>query len=611
LNTPGSEQASTLAEMALRAGGPHTALRALHEPALEGDAPGGHTISHDRLRGAAIEIAAGLMSLGLERGQTVAILASTRAEWTLFDLGVMCAGGVLTPIYHTSSAPECAYQLEHSQARIVLCESPDDCAKVRSIAARVPTLEHMLILEGQAPGATPLRELIASGRQAVSEEQVRRRATEVRSEDLASIVYTSGTTGRPKGCELTHRNMIATVAMYRQRLELRQGEAVIYMFLPLAHVLARVASLVAVDAGGTLVFWSGDTHKLVEELALARPTHFVAVPRVYEKIRASVLDRVEERGAAAKLLFGWAQEVGRRAAAKSRVNPEQGPLSRLRLAVAQRMGLAAVKELFGGRLQFALVGAAPCEARLLQFFDACGVLVLEGYGMTESCAAATLNTLDRPRFGTAGSALAGTAVKIAQDGEVLLAGPNVFAGYHRNPQATEQTMVDGWLATGDLGLLTPEGDLVLTGRKKELIVTSSGKNIGPSEIENGLRESRWISEAVVYGDRKPYLVAMLTLDADELPALRRKLGAEELDLPALAGDERVQKLLWEDVEHNNERFARIEQVKRFGVLPHELSLQAGELTPTLKVRRTVVYERYASFFAHLYEQAGEPDGEVR
>jgi long-chain acyl-CoA synthetase len=611
LNTPGSEQASTLAEMALAAGGPHTALRALHELALEGDAPGAHTISHDRLRGAAIEIAAGLMSLGLERGQTVAILAGTRAEWTLFDLGAMCAGGVLTPIYHTSSAPECAYQLEHSQARIVLCETPDDCAKVRSVAARVPTLEHVLILEGQAHGATPLSELIASGRQAVSEEQVRRRAAEVRSEDLASIVYTSGTTGRPKGCELTHRNILATVAMYRQRLELRQGEAVIYMFLPLAHVLARVASLVAVDAGGTLVFWSGDTHKLVEELALARPTHFVAVPRVYEKIRASVLDRVEERGRAAKLLFGWAQEVGRRAAVSSRVNPAQGPISRLRLAAARRMGLTAVKELFGGRLQFALVGAAPCEARLLQFFDACGVLVLEGYGMTESCAAATLNTLDRPRFGTAGSALAGTAVKIAQDGEVLLAGPNVFAGYHRNPQATEQTMVDGWLATGDLGLLTPEGDLVLTGRKKELIVTSSGKNIGPSEIENGLRESRWISEAVVYGDRKPYLVAMLTLDADELPALRRKLGVDDLELPALAGDERVQKLLWEDVEHNNERFARIEQVKRFGVLPHELSLQAGELTPTLKVRRTVIYERYASFFAQLYEQAAEPDGEVR
>lgn len=229
--------------------------------------------------------------------------------------------------------------------------------------------------------------------------------------------------------------------------------------------------------------------------------------------------------------------------------------------------------------------------------------------MTESCAAATLNPIERPRFGTAGSALPGTAVKIAQDGEIMLAGANVFAGYHRDPQATAGTMRDGWLATGDLGLLTPEGHLVVTGRKKELIVTSSGKNIGPSEIENGLRESRWISEAVVYGDRRPYLVAMLTLDGDELPLLRRRLGLEELELPALASDERVHRLLWEDVAHNNERFARIEQVKRFGVLPHELSLQAGELTPTMKVKRTIVYERYASFFEQLYEQGPELAGD--
>lgn len=610
VSMPEAEQAATLAEVALRAGGRHTALRALHELALPADAPGGRTVSYDRLRAATIEIAAGLMSLGLQHGQTVAILADTRAEWTIFDLGVMCAGGVLTPIYHTSSAPECAYLLDHSQARIVLCETADDCAKVRSIAGRCAALEHILVLEGQAPGAMALADLIAAGRREISEEQVLRRAAEVHPGDLASIVYTSGTTGKPKGCELTHRNIMQTAGMYRERLQLEPGEAVIYMFLPLAHVLARIASIVVLDTGGTLVFWSGDSHRLAEELAATRPTHFVGVPRVYEKIRSTVLDRVDERRWPARLLFDWAQEVGRRAAVSARANPAQGPLSRLRLAAAERLGLAAVKDLFGGRLKFALVGAAPSEARLLQFFDACGVLVLEGYGMTESCAAATLNTIRRPRFGTAGSALTGTAVKIAQDGEIMLAGPNVFAGYHRDPEATAKAMVDGWLATGDLGLLTPEGNLVVTGRKKELIVTSSGKNIGPSEIENGLRESRWISEAVVYGDRKPYLVAMLTLDSDELPAMRRRLGIEDqdLELPALASDERVHQLLWEDIAHNNERFARIEQIKRFGVLPHQLSLQAGELTPTMKVRRAIVYERYASFFEQLYEQAREPVG---
>ncbi len=493
----------------------------------------------------------------------------------------------------------------------MLCESVEDCAKVRSVADRCPALAHTLILEGLAPDAMPLGELIAHGRQSVSPSEVEARAATVQPEDLASIVYTSGTTGKPKGCALTHANIMQTARMYRERLGLRQGEAVIYMFLPLAHVLARVATFVVLDTGGTLVFWSGDQRRIVDELVQARPTHFVAVPRIYEKIRASVLDRVEGRGWPAKLAFGWAQEVGRRASVKNRASSHQGPLFALRLAAARRLGLAAVKDVFGGRLELALVGAAPCEARLLQFFDACGVLVLEGYGMTESCAAATLNPIDRPRFGTAGSALPGTAVKIAQDGEILLAGPNVFAGYHRDPEATAATMLDGWLATGDLGLLTPEGNLMVTGRKKELIVTSSGKNIGPSEIENGLRESKWISEAIVYGDRRPYLVAMLTLDGDELPSLRHRLALEEMELPALAGDRRVHQLLWEDVARNNERFARIEQVKRFGVLPHELSLQAGELTPTMKVKRAVVYERYASFFTRLYEQDPEPAGRVR
>lgn len=609
---PGTEQAATLAGVALSRRGDAPALRALHELALPGDSPGSRTISHSRLRECAIEIAAGLISLGLRRGQTVAILASTRAEWTLFDLAVMCAGGVLTPIYHTSSAPECAYILEHSQARILLCENASDCAKVSSVAASCPTLKQILILEGQAPGALPLSELLARAGQSVDEAAVLARAEQAQPQDIASIVYTSGTTGQPKGCVLTHRNMLQTARMYRERLDLAPGEPVIYMFLPLAHVLARIATVVVIDTGGTLVYWSGETSKILDDLAQAQPTHFVAVPRVYEKIRGAVLDRVDERGRLARIAFGWALEVGRRAAAKRRARPAQGPLFNARLALAQHMGLAAVREIFGEQMKLGLVGAAPCEPRLLEFFDACGVLVLEGYGMTESSAAATLNTIERPRFGTTGAALRDTKVKIAQDGEILLAGPNVFCGYHRDPDASAAALRDGWLSTGDLGRLTPEGCLVVTGRKKELIVTSSGKNIGPSEIENGLRESRWVSEAVVYGDRRPYLVAMLTLDPDELPALRRRLGIEdEREAAAMAKDARVRELLWQDVAHTNERFARIEQVKRFGVLDHELSQHAGELTPTLKVRRAIVYQRYASFFDELYAQAREPAGSAR
>lgn len=600
------ESVQTLGTMALRAGerGERVALRQLGRAA--GDAwP--ETVSYARLRESAVEIAAGLIDLGVERGQTVSILASTRAEWTLFELGAACAGLVLAPIYHTSSASQCEHVLKHSQARVVLCENERDCAKVAAIADRCPDLERVLVIDGDPDGALPLGELMRRGRErADAEEDVRMRVAEVRPDDVASIVYTSGTTGEPKGCVLTHRNLLETARMYRERISLEEEHAVIYMFLPLAHVLARVAAIVVLASGGTLVYWSGDPERIVAEVADAQPTHFVAVPRVFEKIHNAVVDRVEARGKLVALAFAWALEVGRRARRRGRsARHRDGRAAKLRLRVAELIGLRAVRELFGERLELALVGAAPADRRLLEFFDACGVLVLEGYGLTESCAAATLNPLDAPRFGTTGPALPGASVRIAEDGEILIAGPHVFAGYHHDPDATAATLTeDRWLRTGDLGALSHEGYLSVTGRKKELIVTSSGKNIAPAEIEKGLRESRWISEAVVYGDGRPYLVAMITLDGDELPALARRLGVEHPEVELLASDERVRRLLWEDVATVNERFARIEQVKRFAVLAHDLSEEAGELTPTLKVRRAVVYDRYADFFAHLYEQPG-------
>ncbi len=592
----------TLGELALSAShrGRRTALRQLRELCVGAD-PGVREVSYAQLADSAVEIAAGLIALGVERGQTVAILASTRAEWTIFELGAMCAGAILTPIYHTSSPPECAYLLQHSQARLVLCETAADCAKVRSVADRCPLLQHVLVLEGDAEGALPLSQLMQRGRQSDSRAAVEARVAEVRPADVATIVYTSGTTGTPKGCVLTHESLMRTAHMYRERLQLPEEHAIIYMFLPLAHVLARLAAIVVLDTGGTLVYWSGDSERIVEELAQAQPTHFVAVPRVYEKVHNAVLDEVEARGPIARIAFAWALEVGRRARPRSRARTAPGRVFAARLRLAEEIGLTAVRQVFGGRLELALVGAAPADRRLLEFFDACGVLVLEGYGLTESCAAATLNPIGAPRFGTTGTALTDVAVRIAADGEILIAGPNVFAGYHRDPEATAATVRDGWLASGDLGSLDEAGYLAVTGRKKELIVTSSGKNIGPAEIEKGLRESRWISEAVVYGDRRPYLVAMLTLDRDELPTLARRLELEQADVATLAANERVQQLLWDVVAANNERFARIEQVKRFAILPHDLTMQAGELTPTLKVRRAVVYDRYASFFDRLYE----------
>jgi long-chain acyl-CoA synthetase len=545
-------------------------------------------------------LARGLLALGVEGGEVVAILSQTRAEWTVCEYGALCAGAVVAPIYHTNSPEECLHVLAHSEARVVFCEDAVQAAKVAQVRERCPRLRHVVVIEGQAPGALTVSELGVRG-ETVDPEEVERRVRAVRPEDVATLVYTSGTTGPPKGCRLTHANFLAATAMYRGQLELDALQPVIYMFLPLAHVLARVAQTVVLDVGGTLVYWRGDPAQIMAEVAEAQPTHFVAVPRIYEKVHTGVLAAVQERGPHARLLFAWALEVGRRARGAQRAGRELGPLRAARLRLAERLGLAGVRELFGPRLKLALVGAAPIDHELLEFFAACGVLVLEGYGLTESCAAATVNPPAAPRFGTVGRALPDSEVLVTPEHEVLLRGPHVFAGYHRDPEGTSAAFADGWLRTGDSGSLSPDGYLTLSGRTKELIITSSGKNIAPVNVENALRETRWIAEAVVYGDRRPYLVCMVTLDPDEAPKLAAQLGIPP-HVASMARDERVHAVLQADVDAANARFARIEQVKRFAILDHDLTQAAGELTPTLKVKRAVVYERYADFFTALYDE---------
>jgi long-chain acyl-CoA synthetase len=429
------------------------------------------------------------------------------------------------------------------------------------------------------------------------EEELQRRLEAVDPDDVATIVYTSGTTGPPKGCMLTHRNVLFTGDAYIERAAL-EPPATLFMFLPLAHALARVVQMVSIQIGAELAFWSGDPRKLVEDVGAAAPTHFPSVPRVFEKIHARVLARGEEGSAVKRRLFAWAISTGRTARPAMRAGSASAAL-KAQYALADRLVLSKVRDLFGGRLELALTGAAPIPREVLEFLDACGITVLEGYGMTETCAAATLNPPDDPRFGTVGPALAGTDVRISDDGEILLSGPNVFKGYFRNEEATAEAFEHGAVRTGDLGELE-DGYLRITGRKKDLIITSSGKNISPTNIENALRESRWVSQAVVHGDNRSYLVALLTLDAEEVPALAEELGIDG-DVSALAGHPSVREALQREVDQANARFARIEQVKRFTVLETDLSQEAGELTPTMKVKRTVVEEHYSETFRALYD----------
>jgi long-chain acyl-CoA synthetase len=555
-------------------------------------------ITYPALGTISTEIAAGLIALGIEPGDRVAILGLTSADWMLADCGSLCAGGVVTPIYHTSSAEECAYILAHSQARVVFCDSAARAAKIEQVRGRCPSLEHVVLFE-RCGEATTLEDLRRRSRD-VPRERVLQRVAGSEPDDIATLVYTSGTTGPPKGCMLSHENFLSTTRMYARELRLGQRHS-LYQFLPLAHVLARVAQAVAVSVGARVIFWGGDMTKIADELVAASPTHLPAVPRVYEKIHGAVTSEVAGSNAMKRAMFAWALRCGARARATLRVRRQPSLVTDLQYRLADRLVLSKVRLLFGPRLEVALAGAAPIAPELLGFFDACGVLVLEGYGLTETCAAATLNTPDAVRFGTVGRQLPGAEVAIAGDGEVLIRGPHVFSGYYNDPAATAAALTDdGWLRSGDLGELSDDGFLSITGRQKDLIITSSGKNIAPVNIETELRDSRYITEAVVYGDSRPYLVAVLTLDRDESAKLAQRLGIAG-DRRTIAHDPRIHCEVQKELDRVNRKFARIEQIKRFAILGHDLTQAEGELTPTLKVKRTVVYDKYYDVFAGLYD----------
>jgi long-chain acyl-CoA synthetase len=557
-------------------------------------------MSYGALGVAVREIARGLIALGIHPGDRVSILSGTRPEWTLADLGALCAGAVVAPIYHTNSPDECRYVLDHAGSRMVFCEDADQAAKVAEVRHLCPALEHVVVFDGAPPGTISLSELRARG-EAVDASAPDDIARQIQPDDMATIVYTSGTTGPPKGCVTTHRNCMATAAMYEHQLQFGSGEPVVFMFLPLAHSLARMTQMLVLDVGGTIAYWRGDPKLVLEDLAATRPTHVPSVPRVYEKVHTKALAGVEEAGRLKRAIFHWALGTGRRVRELERQGRRPDGLLRRRYALADKLVLSKVRGLFGPDIRLGLTGAAPIARDVLEFFDACGVLILEGYGMTETTAAATLNTKERFRFGTVGRALPGADLAIAEDGEVLMRGPHVFHGYFRDEEATRETFTeDGWLRSGDLGSVDEDGFLRITGRKKDLIITSSGKNISAANLESALREIRWVSQVVVYGDNRPYLVALLTLDPDEAPALAARVGVEA-DPATMADDERVHAELAKQVDEVNQHFARIEQVKRFRILGRDLTQEDGELTPTMKVKRAVVYREFAEVFDALYE----------
>jgi long-chain acyl-CoA synthetase len=542
-------------------------------------------------------LALGLIALGIEKGDKVSILSNTRPEWTYYDFAALSAGAVVVPVYQTNSAEECQYVLENSDAKAVIVEDAEQLSKIRQIRDRCPKLEHVILMTGSGEDAISTEELIERGANRDSSEWEERWRS-VTPDDVCTFIYTSGTTGPPKGCVISHGNYRAMVDMAVSQSVLEPGRTT-YLYLPLAHSFALLIELLSFEVGGVLAYWERDPLKIIPNLSDVRPHYFPSVPRIFEKIYTAATSKAQKAGGIQKAIFDWAVGVGRRVRELEREGRTPWPPLRIQHEIADRLVLSNIRNLFGGRIVEAVTGAAPINPEILRFFDAAGVLVVEGWGMTETSTAATISTAEDFKFGTIGKPFPGCEVKIADDGELLVRGPNVFQGYYKNEEATREALVDGWLHTGDLGMIDEDGFIKITGRKKDIIITAGGKNITPANIEAEVKQHPLVSQCVVIGDRRPYLVALVTLDPEEVEKFAQEHGLPE-DPEARAADKRLRGAIEEHIDEVNQKFARVEQVKRFAILPHDLSQEGGELTPTMKVKRNVVADKYAGEIEALY-----------
>ncbi len=539
----------------------------------------------------------GLMDLGIEKGDKVSILANTRPEWTYFDFAALSAGATVVPIYQTNSPEECQYVLENSDAVAVIVEDDEQLEKVRQVRAQCPKLEHVILMEGTADDAVSMDDLAARGAGG-SDSDWEARWSSVTSDDICTFIYTSGTTGPPKGCVISHGNYRSMLDMVHEANVLGDEELT-YLFLPLAHSFALLIQLGTFDLGATLAYWERDPLKIIPNLTEVKPTYFPSVPRIFEKIYTAATGNIEKEGGLKKAIFNWAVGVGKKVRDRERAGKPVGWLLRKQYEFADKQVLSKIRALFGGNLKLAVTGAAPINPEILRFFDAAGVLVVEGWGMTETSTAATISRPEAFKFGTVGVPFNSCEIRIADDGEILVKGPNVFQGYYKNEEATKETIVDGWLHTGDIGEFDEDGYLKITGRKKDIIITAGGKNITPANLEAEIKQSPYVSQAVVIGDRRPFLSALVTLDMEEVAKLATEKGWPA-DPAEVAKNPEMREIIQEHIDEMNEKFARVEQVKKFEILPADLSQEGGELTPTLKVKRNVVADKYESDIEALY-----------
>jgi long-chain acyl-CoA synthetase len=567
------------------------------------------------------DLSLGFGALGLAPGERVAIVSESRPEWTITDLAVLAAGGVTVPVYPTLSAAQARQILTDSGARFAVVSTAEQAAKIQQVRHQAPALEGVFVME-QAPAlpaGTPLTQsalesmidasvvaladLAARGHARIvsdrgSAREFEERVASVEPDHLATLIYTSGTTGEPKGVMLTHANIVANIRS-TQGLFAIGPDDVALSFLPLSHSFERLVVYLYLSKGVTVIF-AESLETVARDIPKVRPTMMTGAPRVYEKLYARVLETGQQATGLKRKIFDRALAVGAARSRRLLQGRQPGVLTRLQYGLFDRLVFSKIRERLGGRVRYLVSGSAPLPVHIGEFFHAAGLLIVEGYGLTETAPVLTVNPPEAPRFGTVGKAVPDVELRLAEDGEILARGPNVMKGYYNKPDATAEVLEDGWFHTGDIGAIDADGYLTITDRKKDLIVTSGGKNVAPQPIETALKQHPLVAEAVLLGDRQRFVSALI---APDFPTLERRL--RDLDRPvedheALARRPDVRGLYQEIINALNRDLAPYEQIKRFALLPAEFSIGGGELTPTMKVKRGVVEDRWKEAIAELY-----------
>jgi long-chain acyl-CoA synthetase len=545
-----------------------------------------------------------LIKIGVEHGDRVAIFSPNSPKWQMADMAIVSVGAADVPLYATITAKQAEYILSDSGSKVVFVGTEEHLKRVLEVKADLPALKKIVTMDNSAsdnPDVITFDEMVKQGQTEGSAEDFNRRLAEVKPDDLCSIVYTSGTTGNPKGVMLTHNNFLSNIKTCATLIDVFDSDVVL-SFLPLSHVLERMSGYYSSIFEGCTIAHAESIDTLLVDIGEIKPHWMVSVPRLYEKVHAGVLMNIENEKPIKQKIFHWAVGVGRQVSAlKAAHQPIPGGLNR-KYNIANKLVFSKIYELMGSRLRFFVSGGAPLSKEIAEFFHALGILILEGYGLTETSPVISCNTPENFRFGTVGKVLPDQEVKIAEDGEILVKGPNVMQGYWNKPEATTEVLVDGWFHTGDIGEFDSDGYLHITDRKKDLIVTAGGKNIAPQNVENALKLSRYIEQVAVIGDNRKFVSALIVPSFVDLELWAQKEGVPTDDRARLLTDERVLRLIQNEIDEQLKEFDRHERVQKFVLLSEEMTEAAGLLTPTLKVRRKEVNQAFSGEIEGMYKE---------